>query len=369
MFSVSHLFSQDYTSTIVWDNGEKREEGVIKNGKQNGVWNFWNEKTELTEARFYVKGEIYSRTKYFYKSDEMGFLQELKYYNYDNVLIKHKTYSTKDTSSFYSIYYHENSAVKSEGKVIRNKPVGEWKYYFKDGTLKEIKKFNDKQYLHTKFWKNGVKREEGTVNYGDKIGEWKKWDNSDDLVETIIYEADTILTKTKHEYYTHTKGLLYNQNTYNSNNILIENKSYNFQDNNKYILTIFYENGNEKSKGKIINEKAVGDWVHYKENGTLILSEKIDVQKKANNNSIVPTKENSILKIYRIKKNPPSKILENGKSINNISYDLFINNEQIKTISNGTYYEYEITAEGLYTIEVSLGETKTINLFVNTPRH
>jgi len=53
---VTLIYAQEYTSTIVWFIGEKGEEEVIKNGKQNGLWNFRNEKVELTEAIFYVKG-------------------------------------------------------------------------------------------------------------------------------------------------------------------------------------------------------------------------------------------------------------------------------------------------------------------------
>jgi len=368
LFSATLIYAQEYTSTIVWDNGEKREEGIIKNGKQNGLWNFWNEKVELTEARFYVKGEIYSRTKYFYKSEEKGFLYEIKHYNYDNVLTRYKTYTSKDTSSFYAKFYYENSTLKSEGKVSRNKNVDEWKYYHEYGTLKETRKFNNKKYLLTKLWKDGGKKEEGIVYFDEKVGEWNKWNSSNDLVETINYKADTILTKTKNEYYTHTKGLLYQQNTYSSKKILLEKKSYDFQENNKYILTTYYESGNKKSQGKVVSDEQVGKWNYFNEDGSIVQEELAETIKKMENNLIIPTTTNSIIKIYRTKRYPPSTTLGNGHSVNGTDYLLFINDQEINTIYNGSYFEFEITKEGLYTIEASITKSKTINLFVKLGR-
>lgn len=359
---------------MVWDNGEKREEGIIKNGEQNGIWHFWNENAELIEARLYVKGVIISRTKNSYQSSNKSLLKEQKKFNYDDILLEHRIYGTPDTNKYMVTFYYENENKKSEGEIVNNKKIGEWSYFKNDGKLDDIYIYNGKESTLTKFWRNGEKKAEGNILNEEKIGLWNNWNNEGDLIEFKLYEEGVLLSRTTNEYYNHTIGLLYEQKTYNTQNILLEHRSYGFQENNKYNVVYYYENGIKKSSGKIVDGLNVGKWNYYNETGAIAQIEKHTATSTKTINVakiervILPTKNNSIIKIYRNKKNPPSKKLENGKSVNSTSYDLFINEENIVKIENGAYHEFEITSEGLYNIEATIDNTATINLFVKLGR-
>tara|TARA_B100000809_G_scaffold145150_1_gene142759 strand:- start:184 stop:1044 length:861 start_codon:yes stop_codon:yes gene_type:complete len=223
---------------------------------------------------------------------------------------------------------------------------------------------------YTNLWGNGIKKEEGIFSNRKKEGDWNKWNQKGELLEVENYISGILTSRTSNIYFQHETNLLYQQKKYDGDNILMENRSYNFQDNNKYYVSI-YKNGNKVSKGKIFNNEKIGKWNHYNEDGTL---SGIKNSKKSTTKIIVkdvfyePTKYNSIIKIYRTKRFPPSKTLKNGKSINSVNFDLYINNENFRTISNGSYFEYEIKNEGVFKIEGLITNSETIHLFVKLGR-
>ena len=51
-----------------------------------------------------------------------------------------------------------------------------------------------------------------------------------------------------------------------------------------------------------------------------------------------------------------------------LTLDLYINNENFRTISNGSYFEYEIKNEGVFKIEGLITNSETIHLFVKLGR-
>lgn len=366
LFGNNLLFSQEYKSTIVWDNGEKKEEGILKDGKQKGVWIYWNEAGKIIEKRQYVKGILIANEKRFY---DTGKLLEIKKFNSDKILIEQKIFEGSDTTKYFQHLYFDSGKEKSKGSMIDNMLAGVWEFFNERGEKIEERNYNGKHYLQTLF-SEGIKKEEGDIYYSDKNGEWKKWNKKGEVIEVEIYEEGKLIKRIKNEYYSHTKGLLYDQKTFNDSNVLIQHREYTFQDNNRYIVNN-YNKGIKISSGKMIGGEPIGKWVYYTEDGNIDevkkISESDTITIAENNKLIVPTKANSIIKFYRDKKYPPSQKLNNGIALNDENYSVLVNGEEIVQIANGSFYEYEIKSEGVYRLE-SLYTDESINLFVKLGR-
>jgi antitoxin component YwqK of YwqJK toxin-antitoxin module len=55
-----------------FDNGNKYQEGIINNGKQNGEWRLWKENGQNHVIRSYNNGEIVNEWTYYYKNYDNG---------------------------------------------------------------------------------------------------------------------------------------------------------------------------------------------------------------------------------------------------------------------------------------------------------
>jgi antitoxin component YwqK of YwqJK toxin-antitoxin module len=149
---------------------------------------------------------------------------------------------------------------------------------------------------YTNLWENGIKKEEGIFSNKEKEGDWNKWNQKGELLEVENYISGILTSRTLNTYFQHETNLLYQQKKYDGNNTLMEHRSYNFQDNNKYYVSI-YQNGNKVSKGKVFNNEKIGKWNHYNEDGTL---SEIKNSKKSTSKIIV--KQYAFLNLKKIKK-------------------------------------------------------------------
>jgi hypothetical protein len=228
---------------------------------------------------------------------------------------------------------------------------------------------------YTKLWENGTKKEEGKFHNSKKNGVWNSWNQKGELTETSEYLSGEILTKESNEYYEHTKNLLFNKLILDSSDNLLEKREYKYQDNNTYYVIFFNEKGIEKSSGKISSNLKEGKWNFYDENGTLKETRKFkndidieleekrlkEIEKKKRQKSfttILPTKDNIIIKIYR-----PKRLAGFA-----VSYNLLINDSNIVNVANGTYYEFEIKKESILKITAKTEVEKTINLDIKLGR-
>jgi len=228
---------------------------------------------------------------------------------------------------------------------------------------------------YTKLWENGTKKEEGKFHNSKKNGVWNSWNQKGELTETSEYLSGEILTKESNEYYEHTKNLLFNKLILDSSDNLLEKREYKYQDNNTYYVIFFNEKGIEKSSGKISSNLKEGKWNFYDENGNLKETRKFkndidielkekrlkEIEKKKRQKSfttILPTKDNIIIKIYR-----PKRLAGFA-----VSYNLLINDSNIVNVANGTYYEFEIKKESILKITAKTEVAKTINLDVKLGR-
>ena len=50
-------------------NGQKYNQGLIKNGLTEGIWSFWKKNGQLKYTQYYENGELLSNTKYNYNKN------------------------------------------------------------------------------------------------------------------------------------------------------------------------------------------------------------------------------------------------------------------------------------------------------------
>lgn len=140
--------------TGVWrkyyENGKKRYEGQFKNGKEVGVFTFYNEAS-----------------------------------SYPTIVKQYS--STSDTAV---VKFYNKSRVKTQGKMVGKQRVGKWIYYFSDG--KRI--FSEETYKNGKlngllknYYNNGRVTEETMYRDGKKEGLSKIFSDQGTLIEAVNY--------------------------------------------------------------------------------------------------------------------------------------------------------------------------------------
>ena len=53
----------------LYDDGKKRDEGGLKNGREDGVWTYWHENGQTRSKGNYKNGDKYGKWTYFYEND------------------------------------------------------------------------------------------------------------------------------------------------------------------------------------------------------------------------------------------------------------------------------------------------------------
>ena len=97
------------------------------------------------------------------------------------------------------ITYYPNDKIQMIGKMNANKNVGEWKYYFKDGSLETSGFYEDDipNGKWTWFQPDGKVIEEGNYVNGNREGEWKSYDTLGVLEIIRVYKENILIDSTK----------------------------------------------------------------------------------------------------------------------------------------------------------------------------
>ena len=53
----------------LYDDGKRRDEGGLKNGREDGVWTYWHENGQTRSKGNYKNGDKYGKWTYFYEND------------------------------------------------------------------------------------------------------------------------------------------------------------------------------------------------------------------------------------------------------------------------------------------------------------
>jgi len=282
---------QRYSST----SGELEVEGNYKQDKKDGIWKYYNHDGKLSSKSMYVLGdEIGPFEEYEYHKNNTksrtrigtnfkgGYKHTMTYY-YDNGKIKEtgdyervykdnvkgrvglwKKYYENGKLEFVGnyvegykegdwVYYYSNSKIASKGaylpvkketiklrrKLKEEAKIGNWKYFEKDGTLKEKTSFklsSDYKYIIKKqqeYYNNGKLKSKKTFHNKREKGIHKEFFENGKLSVISNYDIDDEIVGVK-EYYS-------------NGNLKCTKRSFiDDQDYSTGIYTFYYENGKLK---------------------------------------------------------------------------------------------------------------------------
>jgi len=224
---------EDGESTIFFENGKTREEGIWKEGEYL-ITNRWNKNGNLIIKD--GQGKISGKNKEGLVLWEKEFVDGKLEFQWDNV---HE--------------YYENGQIKSETGYSENEKHGRYSIWYESGQIKEKGKnrFGAPYGFYEEWLEDGQKREEGTwAEDGENLiqNRWNKNGNS-----IIKNGAGRIQGKNK-------EGLVLWEKEYIGGRL-------EFDQNNEHE---YYDNGQVKSETGYFEGKKHGLYKHWFENGQLL---------------------------------------------------------------------------------------------------
>jgi len=129
VFAFALVPAQDGAFAQYYDNGKKKVQGNMDNGKKVGEWTyFWDNGSVMREG-IYKDGLVYGVWKEYYKGGQIK--SEGGYGIKGSDSVKHGEWT----------YYHKNGQPKIEGKYVQGKKVGLWTEYNTLGIVINKKKY------------------------------------------------------------------------------------------------------------------------------------------------------------------------------------------------------------------------------------
>jgi len=273
-------------------------EGKYLNGLKHGFF-----------THYFENGNVY-RKEYFLKGKLSGDLLE---FNKDGILIYKKSFT--DNGFIYTSFY-KDSKIKLVGEFIGEYMHGKWIEYYKNGSVKSEKLYNNgfldstktKNYIDILLTDDMLKIKQSELlldNKNDIISlDFNEIEDGEHIIYfdkknqkikenylnnklngdwIIYYESGRILIK---RFYIH--GILDSSKQtlkfYESGNLMEE---YNETINNGNIIksgifNSFYENGVNRESGYYYNDKKNGDWISHYETGEILYKINYDSLKNLN---------------------------------------------------------------------------------------
>ena len=247
---------EDGESTIFFENGKTREEGIWKEGEYL-ITNRWNKNGNLIIKD--GQGKISGKNKEGLVLWEKEFVDGKLEFQWDNV---HE--------------YYENGQIKSETGYSENEKHGRYSIWYESGQIKEKGKnrFGAPYGFYEEWLEDGQKREEGSwaEDGGNLIqNRWNK--NGNSIIKNgagriqgknkeglVLWEKEYIGgrlefdQKNEHEYY---------------DNGQVKSETGYFEGKKHGLYKNWFENGQLKKQGKYQNDNSYGRFAEWFENGQL----------------------------------------------------------------------------------------------------
>ncbi|HEY8399925.1 MAG TPA: hypothetical protein VIK89_01615 [Cytophagaceae bacterium] len=216
IYSKGNYLNGYYTGewTIYHDNGKVRE--IKKYGEKGvpvGVWKSYYENGNLLDEKIYnAKGQLNGEYKEYGEDGKLYYT-----FIYLNDLLKSYTFYKKDGTIasegkekskviHMKAFYEDGVTMRAEGKYLKGKEDGEWKFYDKYGKLSKIENYKDGQIVsHKSFFKNGEIKDEGVYQNGMLDGYYKSYFVNGKTYAEGWYRADK---QEGYWYYYHPNGKL-----------------------------------------------------------------------------------------------------------------------------------------------------------------
>ncbi len=170
----------------------------------------------------------------------------------------------------YTVLYHENGRVSSEGYMLDDKPDGFWKTYYPDGTIKSEGKRT--QFELDSIWNfynhNGLKTSSLTYRKGDRNGEATYYDAEENIKEIANYENGV---KQGEALYFYSTGEVSKKVDFVDGKE--SGQAFEYGKDQRIITLLRYENGfitrQEEINRYDLQGRKSGRWIEYHRNGNI----------------------------------------------------------------------------------------------------
>ena len=189
---------------FLYDDGKKKEEGIFKDGKKDGLFKVWYENGQKMYEGTYKDNVINGLGRKWYdngqQESEVNFIDGEK----QGVQIGWYKNGQKEfefVKDGVCTEWYKDGQKKYEGNNINGKHEGEWMSWSPNGLDKILIEYKNGEILNgtfTTWYENGQKEEEGNYKDGEKDGLWISWDENGQILSDETYD-DGFRVSTKEE--------------------------------------------------------------------------------------------------------------------------------------------------------------------------
>lgn len=255
-----------------YESGRLKIMGSYRNNVPDGVRREYDEKGNIIQGYIFLNGKMVAEGIIDEKGLKQGYFQE----------------------------YYENGRVKAEGKYVDSKPVGQWKYYYQDGTLEQEGTFNNRgRHIGEWIWyyQNGYVWKKEFFENGKNEGEYIEYDISGKIIvkgeyfdgeETGSWFWEIGDTREEGKFEGGQYSGEWKLTDIETGTILFTGKYLDGYQNGKH--THYWHNGKKRMEGHYIMGQREGEWYYFNSEGYLIvkISYKNGIEQKYNNVLLQP---------------------------------------------------------------------------------
>jgi antitoxin component YwqK of YwqJK toxin-antitoxin module len=247
----------DFNKTQIQSSGKYYVDELGETTEKHGKWMYYNKLGDVEEVRMYYRDVVHGPVVLFFGNGEKRQEGYFKLGRQDSVYFE----------------WYETGHPKVEGYYKMNEPVGKWSYYYRDGRLKSVEEVKGEDnyvmefYLPDSLHTQTIKDGEGELTTYYTTGRVKEWYNyknglkNGKFEELSIYGYPTLLGSFKDgekdgkwEFFYY-RGAKEKESTYKEG---VLHGPY------KY----FYDNSQVNVDGRYENGRKEGEWTWYTNKGT-----------------------------------------------------------------------------------------------------
>lgn len=180
-----------------WLEGNIKKTGYYKGGKKHSEWNYYFLNGDVQQKGKYNKGLPVGEWVWWYKNKqkrrEENYLNgkenglSIEYDSLGNIITKGEfNFGEREGRWLYIVNDYQE-----EGEYVSGMKTGEWlATYINTGKRKYEKEYLNGIQIgkHVEYYDNGIIKELGKFEFGEKEGEWKKYNIDGGLIVTYLYE-------------------------------------------------------------------------------------------------------------------------------------------------------------------------------------
>jgi len=166
-----------------YENGAKKSEGILKNGKYEGPYVEWHANGAKSEEGQYKNGKIHGLWLFWYDDGKPRGKGE-----YEN-----------GTGIGTHVFWHKSGVKQMEVSLKNGKFHGTYREYNPDGKLLEEVEFNEgvRDGAFTWWHENGKKAIAGRLRNDKRTGQWISWDQNGEKFTEREYKDDVVVAENK----------------------------------------------------------------------------------------------------------------------------------------------------------------------------